>query len=172
MQKEIFFEHSYTLDSQNAAKAILMRHMDKNRIKNIVHIVILSLLSIFFIIDLILKFNTMSLMLLVLCALIFYSIFFGQNDKAKRLAERFGEGKNYTVKLFSDSVVFVSNQGEVEIKFDKILSVAENDSFYYFESQKRMFPVPKENIDCEKIKDISQFLSENLKNCYKNHCKN
>lgn len=172
MQKEIFFEHNYTLNKENVAKAILQLHKDKNRVKNIVHICILALISVFFIIDLIMNFNTMSLMLLVMCALIFYTLFFGQNDKAKRLSERFGEGKNYTVRLCPDSVSFISEQSEVEIEFDKVFMATENENFYYFESQKRMYPVPKENIEDEKIKEISSFLEKNLQKRYKNYCKN
>ena len=67
--KQPLLQLDYKLDRKNAAEAMIKRHFETNRTKNIIQALILAVLTVVFIVSVIIDYDGMSVLLIVVCLL-------------------------------------------------------------------------------------------------------
>jgi len=168
--KQPLLQLDYKLDRKNAAEAMIKRHFETNRTKNIIQALILAVLTVVFIVSVIIDYDGMSVLLIVVCLLGLVGIFYMPRSQARSMAAKFENGVDFKLELFESSVAVTANRdNKSEIPFENLRWVQENDSYYYFEAEKRLFPVPKSFFTEEQIVFTSKFLSQKLENRYKDY---
>ncbi len=163
-------ELDYSLNSQSAQSSIMEHHIAKSKTKTIVQIVILGAIALLFAVDAIVSFDKMDLFMIAVCFICIAFMIFTPRTQAKDMSAKFGEGKSFKLELYKNKVSISNGDTKTELDLSKS-RICETQNFLYFESEKRMFSVPKSFFSEQQKADFREFVSQNNQISYKNYNK-
>ena len=163
-------ELDYSLNSQSAQSSIMEHHLAKSKTKTTVQIVILGAIALLFAVDAILSFDKMDLFMIAVCLICIAFMIFTPRTQAKDMSAKFGEGKSFKLELYSNKASISNGDTKTELALSKS-RISETKNFLYFESEKRMFSVPKSYLSEQQEADFRKFVKQNTQINYKNYNK-
>lgn len=159
---ELKFSAKYDLNKKTAANAIIKRYFSEHIVKCSIQAAILLVLGVLFAVTAIAQGDGMSRFLCIVCVVAIAMVFYMPVSQAKMQAARFENGVDFELSLFENGICITRGENQTQMPFEEISKALELEDFFYIESKKRFFPVPKSSFEQAQITQISQTLSNNL----------
>ena len=160
-------EFRYTLTRKTCARAVYKRYFYENRIKVLVYTIILSVLSVAFLVYGIISGEKLNWLLFLASIVTLITVYYLPVSNARMIASAFERSQDFDFELKETGIVITPDgRNPKDISFEDISRVLELKEFYMISTGSRGYPIPKKWVSQEHQEMLTNAFSKNLNEKY------